>query len=167
MGGGRSASRHFQEVEHQRHELLQLLVEQHELARDLASRLVVAVALADIEDAAQHLEQRQVWHGLSVGGAVRLVDTDAARAAALYELVAEPALASASVRDHSHNLAVPGHGCLERALEPGHLVCPTHEARETPRTRRVEPRAERTHVLQLVHTHLLAHALERELFEVA
>ncbi len=70
---------------------------------------------------------------LPVGDAVRLVDGDLPRAAALGELVAEAALARSRLGDHADDLRVPRDRPLERRLESGHLALAADELREAAR----------------------------------
>ncbi|MCX5738622.1 MAG: hypothetical protein NTZ61_09035, partial [Proteobacteria bacterium] len=144
-----------------------LLVEQHQLAGDLAARLVIAVARLDAEDVAQHLEQRQIRNRLAVRRAVGLVHADTARAAALDEFEAEPALAGAGVGHDAHHLPVAGDRRFERSIEARHLALAADELREAARPRRIESRAQRADALQFVDAQRHGDALQIEVAEIA
>jgi hypothetical protein len=66
-----------------------------------------------------------------VGDAVRLVNGNVARPAALHELVAQPALADAGVGDDADDPTVAGDCWRELRLECLHLIDAADEARES------------------------------------
>ncbi len=78
-----------------------------------------------------------------------LVDGDLPRAAALGELVAEPALAGPGFGDHADDLRVPRDRLLERRLQSGHLALAADELGEAARVGNVEPRPQSAHTLEL------------------
>ncbi len=94
---------------------------------------------------------------------LRLEDLEPALAAALAELVAEPALADAGLGDDADHGPVAGLGSLQRALENGHLLVAADEAGEAALAREVEPRARRADPRQLEDSHRLTGALDLEL----
>ena len=90
---------HAQEVEHHRELLAEVLAEQEQAAGDLLARALVPVPLADAEEVPEQLQDRDERDPLAVRDAARLVRGEPARAAALEELEAEPALARPRFRD--------------------------------------------------------------------
>src|SRR5262249_46324630 len=98
---------------------------------------------------------------------MRLVDRDPARAAAFCELVAEAALAEASLGPDADDLPV-ARGCpSQRGLQRRNLGIPPDEAREAARPGHVEPRPHRADPLELVDAKRLAEALHVEHPEIA
>ena len=104
------------------------VVQQRQLARNLLPGLARAVLLLDAEQVAEQLEQRQVWDGLAVRGAVGLVHRQPARAAAFDELCAQPALADARLTDDRRHAPRALQRVLERGLQRRALVAAANEA---------------------------------------
>ena len=100
--------------------------------------------------------------GLRLG----LEDLDPARAAAIGELVAEPALADAGLGDDPDHRALAGIRLRQRPLQLRHLALAADEAREAALAGEVEPRARRADAGQLEHLDRLAGTLDLELAEV-
>ena len=124
-----------------------------------------ARALAEV--APQVLEQRQEGDRSPMRDGARLEDGKAARPTALRQLVAEAALADAGLRDQTHHLAMAFERPREGTVEHRHLVVAPDESREPARPRDIETRASRAGALELMDVQRLAHALHRELAEVA
>src|SRR5262249_10143425 len=103
----------------------------------------------------------------AVGHAVTLVDADPARAAALDELVAEPALSHPGLGHDADRLRLPVGRAGKRPLEHGQLVVAADEARETTRPRGLQPAAQRARAPELVDAQRLENALHVERPEVA
>src|SRR5262249_21158723 len=141
-------------------------VEQHHPPGDLVARRSRRVVLGNAEVDAEELENRKPRYGLAVGDPVRCVDRDSPRAAALGELEAEAALAEAREGDAADDLTVAFDRPRERRLECGHLIGTANEARESPRARHLEFRAELPDSLKLVNPNRLLHSLERESPEI-
>ncbi len=78
---------------------------------------MISVAIADVEDVAQQLQQRKVRNGFPVRGTMGCVDTDTARATALDELVAEAALPHPGFGHYPHHLAPPPSSISSSALD--------------------------------------------------
>ena len=87
-------------------------------------------------------------------------------AAALGELVAEPALADARLGDDADRGALARLGPLQRLLQHRHLLVAADEAGEAALAGEVEARARRADPGQLEDPHRLARSLDLELAEV-
>ena len=145
LGRGPGRVRYSEEVPEERQVGLERAVEQEQPARDLLARGLSAVPLVDAEVRAQELVNGQQRNRLAVRGAVGLVDGDLAAAAALRELVAEPALAHAGLADHTHHAPLPFQHVLQRRVERRELVRAADQAREAACPRHVHPRPHRAH----------------------
>jgi hypothetical protein len=139
------------EVEEQRKLRLDLGRQQHDRARDLVAGGLGAVAVADLEGLAQELKDGEEGDRLSVGDALGLAHGNAARPAALGELVAQPGLAGPGLGHEPDHLALARRRALERGFQRPHLVRSADEPAEAARAGEIEARAERAHALQLVH----------------
>src|SRR5262249_54392835 len=139
-----------EEVEEQRQRVGRLRVQEDDRARDLPAGRIGAVLLRDAEPTAKELRDREERDRRAVRDALRLVDRDAARAAPLDELVAEPALPDARVGDDRDRAPVPPDCLSQRRLQGGRLRVAADEAREPARAGEVEARAERAGTLELV-----------------
>jgi len=80
--------------------------------------------------------------------------------AAFEELEAQAALAGARLGHDAHDLAVAGLGLRQRRLERLHVAFAPDETRESPRTRHLQPRAQRPRPHHLVNTDRLAEAFD-------
>ena len=158
--------RHPEKVEEQGQGVLELPVEQQELAGDLLARSLITVGFGDAEVGARQLEHHEKGHRLPVCHPVRLVDGNAPYPAALEELVAEPALSDAGLAQHRYHPAVPLERAPQRRLERGGLLLPPDEAREAPPAGDLEPRPERADAAQLIDPERVPHPLQREAAEV-
>ncbi len=94
-------------------------------------------------------------------------EADAARPAALGELVAEPALPDAGISRHPDDLARACEGAGERRLERLHLLVAADETREATRPGGFEAGADRSEPLELVDQYRLTDAFQLEPPEVA
>src|SRR5262245_29832728 len=81
--------------------------------------------------------------------AVRLVDGDLPRAAALGELVAEPTLPGSRLGDDADDLRVSRNCLLERGLKRGHLALTSDELAEAAGAGHVEAGSHAAHALEL------------------
>jgi hypothetical protein len=101
-----------------------------------------------------------------VSDGLALEQPEAARAAALGELEAEPALARSCLGHDADHLAPAGEGALERIREGAEIRIATHEAGEAPRPRNVEARPRRPGSTELEGDHRLGDPLHREGAEI-
>src|SRR5262245_15464680 len=88
------------------------------------------------------------------------VDGDAARTAALHELVAEAALARFGLGDHAHDLTIALERARQGCLQARHLGLAPHEAREPAGARDLQARAHRPHAFELIDLQRLVYALD-------
>ena len=95
-----------------------------------------------------------------------LIDADPALAAAIDELLAEPALAETDLSHDPDDLALPRHRPAKRGLEVLHLLRATDEAGEAAGPREVETRPHGTGPLERVGTDRLPAPAELELTQI-
>ena len=156
-----------EEVEEQRQVLGEAGVEQQRAAGDLLARQLLGVAVADPEEGAQHLQDRHERDRLAVRLGLRLEDLDPLAAAALGELVAEPALADPGFGDDRRPRRPRRRSARSSAsLERRHLRGAADEAGEAALAGEVEPRARGADAGQLEDPDRPARALDLELAEV-
>jgi hypothetical protein len=158
--------RDARELEEQRDVVAVLLVQQQQAARDLLACGAVVVPVADAEVGAHDLEDGEEGDVPAVGDGVALEHREAAGAAALQELEAQPALAGARLGHHAHRLPVALAGARQGGLQHLHVVGAAHEATETAGPRHVEAGAVRAQPLELEDADLPGHALDRERAQV-
>ena len=130
---------HSQEVEHQRQVVGEVGVEQEHRPAIFSRAIRSGSRVVDAEVGAQHLQHRQERDRLAVRLSLRLVDLDAARPAALGELVAEAALADARVGDDADHPPSPA---LARASAASSTAISSARPtkRERPRSRETSSR---------------------------
>jgi len=93
-------------VEVQRQALAQALIKRQQAAGDALACGGVAVLIGDAEKGAKQPQDRQEGNRSAVRDAAGFVGHQAARPAALEELVAQPALAQSRVADNADNLGI-------------------------------------------------------------
>ena len=118
------------------------------------------------KEGAPELQHRQHRRRLTVGEAARLENRNAARAAFLDELRAEPRLPGAGLSHEPDHLTAAARP-LERGLERGQIVISPNEHRKTARAGTVQPRAERARALKVEQRHRFGDALHLGAAEVA
>ncbi len=119
-----------EEVEQQRQVASEVGIEQQRPPGDPFAGRPRRFALADPEVGAQHLQHRHERDRLAVGLSLRLEDLELGLAAALRELVAEPALAGTGFGGDPDRAALAGLRSRQRRLQRVHLLAATDEARE-------------------------------------
>ena len=143
-------------------------VEQQRAAGDLLARQLVAVALADPEEGAQHLQHRQEgsWTSRAPAPAPRRPRTPRARqrSANSWQSRLLPTPGSATMPDRAA-LAAP-RAASSAASQRRHLLGAADEAGEAALAGEVEPRARRADPGQLEDPDRPARALDLELAEV-
>ena len=144
------------------------LVEQQHSPGDLVPSGLVAVLLGDPEEAARN-SSRIGRKGTSFvcENAVRLVDRDLARATALGELVAEPALSRSRFGDHADDLRVPRNRLLERGVQSRHLALASDELGEAACAGDVEAAVHAAHALELEDVQRIVHSFDPSFTKVA
>ena len=133
--GRRSPGRvgNAEEVEEDRQRFGEALVEAQCPARNLVARRLVVVLLGDPEVVPVEIDPGEEGDHLPVRRRVPFREADAARPAALGELVAEPALPDAGISRDPDDLARACEGAGERRLERLHLLVAADETREATR----------------------------------
>jgi hypothetical protein len=135
--------------------------------RRLGACKLLGLALADPEEGAQHLQHRHERGRRPVRLGLRLEDLEPVGAAALRELMAEPALADAGFGDQPDDPTPAGLRLLQRCPQLSHLLGSADEAGEAALAREVEARTRLPDPRQLEDPDRLARSLDLELSEVA
>ena len=156
----RIVDRHVEQAQERRKRHLQRTVDRKHLAGDLLADLSVRVAVVDGEVRLQHVDDRKVARGLSVGHRVRLEHERSLRPMRSGELVEQPGLAHARLADDRDDLPSTVARLLMGAPEQVHLGVPADERRETSGGRGLEPGPHGRRARQLVGLHRLVEPLD-------
>jgi hypothetical protein len=158
---------HPEELEHHRQHLAERLVDQQQPPGDLLARATVVVLLGDAVVGTEDLEDGQEGDVSAVGHGAPFEHREPPRAAALGELVAEPALADPRLGHHAQHLSARLAATGQRRLESLHVALAAHELREAAGARDLEAGAQAAHTLELQEVKRLGEALDPRRAEIA
>ena len=157
---------HAEEIEDQRQRVGERGVEHQQAPRHLLARRVLVVGVGDAELRPHQLQGGGERNRARVRERVGVVHRDAFGTQPLEELQAQAALADARLGREPDHLSVARRGTGPGAIELGHLLAASHQAREPARHGHFHARAHGADAAQRVHLQRRGDTFDVELAQI-